>query len=67
MYKLVNGKLTLTVYSKQDMEMYINSGWKLEENKEKKKNKKEVINEDRIIKTESNESIQEDTTLGEEY
>ena len=47
--------------------MYINSGWKLEENKEKKKNKKEVINEDRIIKTESNESIQEDTTLGEEY
>ena len=25
------------------------------------------INEDRIIKTESNESIQEDTTLGEEY
>ncbi len=58
MYKLRNGKLSLTVYTKKDMELYIKSGWVLEGKKDDKKKKlpKEVLDEDKFVKTEFTES-----------
>ena len=58
MYKLRNGKLSLTVYTKKDMELYIKSGWVLDSVKSDKKKKlqKEVLDEDKSVKTEPTES-----------
>lgn len=58
MYKLINGKLQMTVYSKEDKDLYTNSGWKLiEENRVKKKKVSEDSNENLSEQAEFTEGI----------
>ena len=49
MFELTKGKMRLATYNKQDIDMYVKAGWKLEtkleEEKPKKKQKQEKTNQ----------------------
>lgn len=56
MYELVKGNMVMRNVSKEDKDMYIKAGWKLVDNKTKKKNKPKV----EVIEDNSNdETIEE--------
>jgi len=58
MYKLINGRITMVVYSEKDRESYVNSGWKLvEENNKKKKKVQENADNSKSEQTEFTEGI----------
>ena len=58
MYKLINGRITMIVYTEKDKELYVNSGWKLiGENKKKKKKVLENADDSKSEQTEFTEGI----------
>ena len=58
MYKLINGRITMVVYSEKDSDLYVDSGWKLlEENNKKKKKAQEYADNSKSEQTEFTEGI----------